>query len=325
MRCVRSLPAGRVRAVVLAIGLAVTSGGAAADEPWVGNTSGPFFTGTADVEPDGSWYYEPFLFNSIAAHSFQSDALQKLAVGLPHDVELDLFAPILYNQGKAPDGAAISHFDIGDLTLQAKKQILKDADPYSLLATPSIALVGDLILPTGQYGGLSPALYGTDQGGNGTYDVALGFDLRKQAAPFQVYAQFADYVILPSDVHGPYTFNNGLTELPVGSSLRMTDGNLLYYAAAVEHVLDPDRGLGYLLEIYGETQGSGNLLFGHANAPAWSALWIAPEFEINWPTRQDFTISWGAGVALPVSQYNYPRTLIPMATATFYFNSGGSR
>ena len=29
------------------------------DAPWVSNTSGPFFTGTADAEPAGSYYLEP--------------------------------------------------------------------------------------------------------------------------------------------------------------------------------------------------------------------------------------------------------------------------
>ncbi len=299
--------------------LCVRSAGAE-QQPWVGNTSGPFFTGTADVEPYGSWYYEPFVFDSIQHNSSQINVLQKLSVGLPFDMEFDLFVPTLYAQGRTTN-----HFGLGDVGLQLKKQLLKDADPYHFLAMPSVAVLGNVTLPTGQYQSLSPALDGTDQGGNGTYDLDLSVEMRKQAAPFQFYLQFADYLFHPSNVHGPYTFNNGLKQIPLGSSLHMVDGNLLYYAAAFEHVLDSETGFGYLIEGYGETQGHTNLVFGTANAPAWSALWLAPEVEITWPNRTNFSIAWGAGVAVPVMRHNYPRSVIPMATATFYFNSGGSR
>ena len=316
------------RCLVVAVVLsgALASGPVAAEEGgWGGNTSGPFFTGTADVEPWGSWYYEPFAFDSIG-HSFNAlDNLQKIAVGLPLDTEFDIFAPLVYTQAKNPTGGAVEHFNVGDIALQLKHQLLRDADPYHLLAMPSVSVLANATFPTGQYQNLSPALDGTDQGGNGTYDLDFGVELRKQAAPFQFYLQLADYVILPSSIRGPYTFNNGLTQLPLGSSIRMVDGNLFYYSAAFEHVLDPATGFGYLLEAYGEAQGSGNLVYGPANAPAWSAFWLAPELEVTWPRRANLTVTWGAGVALPVAQSNYPRTVIPMATVTFYFNSGGSR
>ena len=295
------------------------------DGGWGGNTSGPFFTGTADVEPKGSWYYEPFVFDSIGHSSFDLDNLQKFAVGLPLNTEFDLYAPLPYSQGKSATTGPVDHFGLGDVALQLKHQLLKDADPYHFLAMPSVSVLGNVTFPTGQYQNLSPSFDGTDQGGNGTYDLDLSVELRKQAAPFQFYVQLADYLIMPSNIRGPYTFNDGLRQLPLGSSLRMVDGNLFYYAAAFEHVLDPSNGFGYLVEAYGETQGKGNLIYGPANAPAWSAFWLAPELEITWPSSSRFTITWGAGVALPVVQNNYPRTFIPMATVTFYFNSGGAR
>ena len=37
--------------------------------PWGPNTSGPFFTGTAEVEPIGSWYLEPFAYDYITPGS----------------------------------------------------------------------------------------------------------------------------------------------------------------------------------------------------------------------------------------------------------------
>ena len=297
---------------------------AAEDQPWVGNTSGPFFTGTADAEPLGSWYYEPFLFDSVGSPSYQINALQKFSVGLPLDMEFDLSVPVIYNRGETPASVPVDHFGVGDIALQLKKQLTRDCSAYDFLATPSLAVIAGATIPTGNYQNLSPGIDGTDQSGNGTYDLDVGIEVRKQAAPFQFYLEVADYLIFPANVSAPYSFNNG-TPLPPGSSLHMVDGNLFYYAAAIEHVLDPEIGFGYLIEIYGETQNSSNLVYGSANAPEWSALWLAPELEVTWPNRNDFSITWGVGVAIPVAQSNYPSTFIPMATATFYFNSGGAR
>jgi hypothetical protein len=294
------------------------------EKPWVGNTSGPFFTGTADAEPLGSWYYEPFVFDSINNSSYQINTLQKFSVGLPLDMEFDLSVPTIYNEGQNSKDVPVDFFGPGDIAVQLKKQISKECDSYNFLSTPSVALVAGATLPTGNYQNLSPGSDGVDQSGNGTYDLDLGVEVHKQAAPFQFYLELVDYLIFPADVRAPYAFNNG-SQLTAGSSLHMVDGNLFYYAAALEYVVDPKIGFGYLLEIYGETQGSGNLVYGSANAPAWSSFWVAPEVEVTWPDKGNFCITWGAGVAIPVAQSNYPRTFIPMATATFYFNSGGFR
>lgn len=297
-----------------------------ADESgWVGNTSGPFFTGTADAEPLGSWYYEPFSFNEVGQPLFQSNNVQKLAIGLGHGSEFDVIAPFLYNEASGPGGKSASHFGLGDASLEFKHQFLKDADPYHLWAQPSLAAAFFLTVPTGNYQNLKPALLGTDQLGNGTYAEQANLLLRKGVKPFQLYLQLGDVIGNPTDLRGPYTFNNGFTQLPAGSALHLVDGNLLYLAGTFEHVLDPEDGLGYLVEVYGQWQNRQNLVFGHATAPAWSSLWVAPEVEVNWPSEPKLTISWGAGVALPVAQYRYPRTFIPMITATLYFNEGGAR
>ena len=46
----------------------------------------------------------------------------------------------------------------------------------------------------------------------------------------------------------------------------------------------------------------------------------APEVEATWPHNKTFSATWGAGVALPVYQSDYPRTITPMGTVTLYFN-----
>ena len=314
----------RATMFAVAIMLLCAQPATAEEQSWVGNTSGPFFTGTADAEPLGSWYYEPFVFDSMGNSSYQINALQKFSIGLPADMEFDLSVPLIYNQGKTPEDVPVDYFGLGDIAVQLKKQLTKDCSPYNLLATPSVAVVAGATIPTGNYQNLSPGMDGTDQSGNGTYDFDLGIELRKQAAPFQFYLELVDYLIFPADVMAPYVFNNG-SQLPAGGSLHMVDGNLFYYAAALEYVVDPEIGFGYLIEVYGETQNHRNIVYGTANAPEWSALWLAPEVEVTWPNQANFSITWGAGVAIPVAQSNYPSTFIPMATATFYFNSGGSR
>ena len=41
---------------------------------------------------------------------------------------------------------------------------------------------------------------------------------------------------------------------------------------------------------------------------------------MTWPHDKAFSVTWGAGVALPVYQSDYPVTVTPMGTVTFYFN-----
>ncbi len=326
MKFFASMPRSFAAALTVAatITLLWTHVAACQDQSWVGNTSGPFFTGTADAEPFGSWYYEPFVFDSINNSSYQINTLQKFAVGLSHDMEFDLSVPVIYNEGQNSQNVPVDYFGLGDIAVQLKTQISKECDDYNFLSTPSVAVIAGATVPTGNYQNLSPGLDGIDQSGNGTYDLDVGIEVHKLADPFEFYLELADYLIFPADVRAPYAFNNGSQLLP-GTSLDMVDGNLFYYAAALEYVVDPKIGFGYLLEIYGETQNHDNLVYGAANAPSWSAFWVAPEVEVTWPDRGDFTITWGAGVAIPVAQSNYPRTIIPMVTATFYFNSGGSR
>jgi hypothetical protein len=295
--------------------------------PWGPNTSGPFFTGTAEVEPIGSWYLEPiFVYDFLTAGSSSLYNPVRLAIGLGHNLELDTYIPLIQNQESpplTPQGTSSSHFGAGNTHFEIKWQLFSDADVYQPLARPAIALDFNFWIPSGQYQNLNPQDYGADQLGNGTYNEAIQLLLRKHVKPFIFYFQLGDIVENPSTVGAGYTFNNGLTPAPVTAAapnFHMVDGNLLYYAAAFEHVINTEWGAGYLLEIYGESQSGQNLFFGVANAPPWSFLWAAPEIEVTWPHGKKFSATWGAGVALPVYQSNYPSTVTPMGTVSFYFN-----
>jgi hypothetical protein len=156
-----------------------------------------------------------------------------------------------------------------------------------------------------------------DQTGDGTYNEGLYVIVRKHFKPFMFYLQVGDIIENPTDVGPGFTFNNGLSV--TSSSQSVLNGNLLYYAGALEHVLNDKWGAGYVLEFFGESQ-SGQSLFGAANAPAWSFFWIDPAIEFSWPNEGAVTVTWGAGIALPVYQSNYPQTFTPLGTVTIYYN-----
>ena len=291
--------------------------------PWGPNTSGPFFTGTAEVEPIGSWYLEPvFAYDFLSAGSSSLYNPMRLSIGLGHNLEFDTFIPLIQNSESpplTPARTSASHFGAGNTHFEIKWELTSDANVYLPLAMPAIALTFDFWVPSGQYQNLNPQNYGADQLRNGTYNEGVMFLLRKHVKPFMIYLQVGDIIENPSTVGVGYTFNNGIASnsLP---NFHMVDGNLLYYAGAFEHVIDTEWGAGYLLEFYGESQSGQNLFFGVANAPPFSFLWWAPEVEVTWPHNPKFSATWGAGVALPVYQSNYPRTVTPMGTVTLYFN-----
>lgn len=289
---------------------------------WGPNTSGPFFTGTAEVEPVGSFFYEPYWYDysdpglGISTLSMA----QRLSIGLTAHWEFDISIPVVTSSAatpSAPAGQQTSNTGIGDTLVWVKRQLTDDADPYTFLARPAMTLEGQITIPSGRYLSLNPTLYGTDQTGQGSYNEALYFILRKHFKPFMFYLQVGDIVLDPTDVGAGYAFDN---EATTTGPTHVVNGNLLYYAGAVEHVVNTTWGAGYLFELFGETQAGQSLLFGAASAPPWSFLWGAPEIELTWPYEGSVTVTWGAGVGLPLYEANYPVTYTPMGTITVYYN-----
>ncbi len=293
---------------------------------WGPATSGPEYTGTAEVEPPGSWYFEPWFYGNheLGLGTWTMAMPERWAIGLGHNLEFDFYPNFILNTAAPPTtpaGRSTSRFGAGNQHFEFKYQLLSDADTHRLLALPALSLKTITWVPTGNYQNLSPSAYNTDQFGNGTWNQGLGLLAHKRFEPFELYGEVDDIVELPTQVHGGYTFNNGLTVVPFGQSLRMVDGNLLYYAAAFEHVISSRWGFGYVLEVAGQSQSGYNLFFGRASAPAWSYLWLVPTLELTWPNTDTFQTTWGAGVALPAYQWDFPRTIVAIFTVTFYFNS----
>jgi hypothetical protein len=290
---------------------------------WGPTTSGPFYTGTAEVEPMGSWYLEPYLFDSSHGGSSSKEFNQKMAIGMGHNLEFDIQTPMILNTAKSPTtpmGKTVSQFGTGDTHMNFKYELTKDADTCKFLAQPAMTLTFDFIIPSGNASGLRASRYGVDQFGNGTYQEGLSLLIRKRARPFMFYGQFGDLIGDPTTVSKGYVFNNGIGSVQSGRHVRMVDGNLLYYSAALEYVLNTRHGIGLLAELDGQSQSGHSLFFGKATAPSYSYLSAAPEVEFTWPARKNLAITWGAGVNLPVERGDYPRTVTPMFTVSFNFN-----
>jgi hypothetical protein len=316
--------------LVLAIAL-LSLGRLSAQSPsdrWVDNTSGPFYTGTADVEPGGSYYIEPYVTNYRSKDTRNLYLPMKFAYGAAHKTEFDLFVPFTNNsshelQGSASNGS--STFGYADTQVQVKRQLVKEADRYRLWRMPSLGLSFALNLPTGKYANLDPNLHGADQRGNGTWNEQINFLLRKEFKPFELYLEASEVVENPVRIVGPYQFNNGINSLPAGSPLHMVDGNLLSSAGTLEHVLAPRHGFGYMVEYTYQHQSARSLFFGPATAPSFYNFNLIPELEVTWPNGKSFPVTWAVGNAFTVARNNFPHQLTPMFTITFYGNIHGGR
>ena len=295
---------------------------------WVDNTSGPFFTGTADVEPRGSYYFEPYVANYRTKGTHNLYMPMKFAYGVGHRTELDVYAPFTNNFSRNSQGIAgnsATAFGYADTQAQVKWQFVKENDRYHFWALPSMGLSFVLNVPTGKHANLNPHLYGADQRSNGTWNEQLNFLLRKEFKPFELYLEGSEEVEDPAHIVGPYQFNNGVSSVPAGTSLHMVDGNLLSSAGALEHVLAPKHGFGYLVEYTYQHQSARSLFFGKATAPSFYDLNMIPEIEVTWPKRKLFPLTWAVGNAFTVVRNNFPRQVTPMFTVSFYGNIHGER
>ncbi|MHB8369635.1 MAG: hypothetical protein ACYDBP_08085 [Leptospirales bacterium] len=290
---------------------------------WGPNTSGPMFTGTAEVEPVGSFFYEPYWFNYLTPGLGSSSLAmtQRLSIGLIKNWEFDIAIPFVSNQATAPTapaGSTLNTFGMGDTLVWVKKQLTSDVDPFHLFARPALTLELQFTLPTGHFLNLNPQLYGEDQTGDGSYNEGLYLIMRKHFKPFMLYMQLGDIIENPTQVGAGFTFNNGIQMTPAPQTV--VNGNLLWFSGALEHVLSDKWGAGYVLEFFGESQTGQSLLFGPASAPPWSFLWVDPGIELTWPDTDRVSVTWGLAMGFPVYQSNYPSTYTPMGTITVYYN-----
>jgi hypothetical protein len=316
-------PLGRLLALLI-FALAIAARAQVSDpaQRWVDNTSGPMYTGTADVMPGGSFYIEPYYFNYRKLGGSNTSVPWKFAYGLGHKVEVDAYISLDYSGATPANTGAI---EFGDTILQGKFELHKETDRYRFWRAPTVGLSVDINVPTGHLASARPNNAGGTQTTNNTWNEQFNVLLRKQFKPFEYYLEATEIIQNPVNVVGPYDFNNNLSSIPVGQHFHVVDGNVLAAAATLEHVLIPRRGFGYLIEMNSERQSGHSLVFGRATAPRFSYLDLSPELEITWPAKGKFPITWGGGVTFTTFRSDYQRQLIPMFTVTLNGNLHGGR
>ena len=302
--------------------------------PWGPLTSGPFFTGNANTVPVGSFFIrsawsDNLMFGQGLNLSSMSGE-SRIDVGLMKNLEMDLVVPVGINSQNSAgtNNQRITRWGVGDTVIFFRYNFLLENDVYSLWHRPSLTIEPQFVLPTGKYTELSPTANGLDQMGNGTVNEGLYLIAKKSAKPFRLFFMAGDVVQNPTTVGANYASNNvTFTPIPCTASgqchsgrFNMVDGNLIDYSLALEDVLNDNYGLGYVLELVGQTQTGSSLVFGNATVPSWSYLWVAPSIEAKYPNTGRMVITWSLGVALPVYQSNIPQMYTPFGMATVWYN-----
>lgn len=302
--------------------------------PWGPLTSGPFFTGNANTVPVGSFFVrsawsDNLMFGQGLNLSSMSGE-SRIDVGLMKNLEMDLVVPVGINSqdSAGTNNQRITRWGVGDTVIFFRYNFLLEHDVYSLWHRPSLTIEPQIVLPTGKYTELSPTANGLDQMGNGTTNEGLYLIAKKSAKPFRLYFMAGDIVQNPATVGANYASNNvTFTPIPCTASgqcqlgrFNMVDGNLVDYSLAVEQILNDNYGLGYVLEVVGQTQTGSSLVFGNATVPSWSYLWVAPSFEVKYPSTGKMAVTWSVGVALPLYQSNIPQMYTPFGMATVWYN-----
>ncbi len=288
----------------------------AACAAWNPQSNGPFFTGTAEVNPPGSGFVEPYVYDQRSPGGETVSMPQRINLGLVPRWDFSLSVPLVYKTASTP-GGDVEHFGAGDALLWFKRQILDDADTSRFWAKPGLSLESVFTLPSGRYRDLDTSLAGTDQTGNGAFAEGLSAVMRKRFKPFQLYLQATETVTNPTSAGPGFAFPNGAV---LTTSDRVVDGNLLTVSGALEWLIDESNGFGGLLEFYAQDQAGYSLFWRGVDAPSWSAAWLAPELEFGGVSNKNIVVSYGAGCLIPLYWSDSPRTWGPMATAQINFN-----
>ena len=235
------------------------------DNRWGPATSGPFYTGTAEAEPLGSDFVEPWVYDQQRPNQHMTSLFmpQRLDLGVGQGWDFSISIPLVENQLPGTNASGV-----GDTTIWFKREIFEDADTYHFWARPAVSLEALFVLPTGQYQNLNASLNGADQTGSGTFDESVQLVMRKRFKPFSLYAQVGDYVENPTSVETGFGFNNGIQSAL--HPMQVVNGNLLNYSLCLEQVFNDQWGLGYILEVSGQSQSGQSLFYGSADAPSGS-------------------------------------------------------
>lgn len=164
-----------VRAIVLATAVASASSAHAAgerqslDDAW---WTGPMLAAGAGALPKGRTLVEPYLFDVRSKGGDTLGSLTYVLYGLADKTTVGVIPTFYVNR---PDGAPNGSLQIGDLTLQAQRQ-MSEFKPGGWIPTSSIVV--QQVLPTGKFDRLDRVADGV---GGGAYATSLGYNMQTYA------------------------------------------------------------------------------------------------------------------------------------------------
>ncbi len=275
---------------------------------WDPTTSGPFYTGTAETVPPGSFFVETYWFDQYqSALGTRTETFPfRFDIGLLDGIDVSGLIPYEYTLQESKIGWVHGE-GIGDAQFWVKKELVKASDRWPALSTELI-----LKLPSGNASNFKSDLFGADQTGFGTTDVGVSLLARKRFEPFEIYGQVTYTVASEAAVSPGYVTSNGVALTQGGE---IAPGDTITYSAAFEHVLNEANSLGYLVEIYGMYSRGLNMFRGPTDNK-WSFLDWAPEIEVN----SSKNVSWGTGFTMPIYESNYPSAVTAMLTVTYSYS-----
>jgi hypothetical protein len=276
---------------------------------WNPQSSGPFFTGTADTTPPGSFFAEAYAYYGVQPNSNSLSIPMRFDQGIVPSVEFNVSVPYQHTWVKGPNGLSGSGGGVGDSQIFFKFRILEEK-----AVRPSLAIETTLTLPSGNATNLDPTKNGADQTGQGSLAETLTLLARKKLQPFKIYGQLSYTRAATVQMQPGYSLTN-LNSLAPGQTV--VPGDNLYLSLAFEHILNDSSCFGYLFELYGNHVFQTNLLSGNASTMSWTQVSVAPELEIN----SSDSIQWAAGMTFPFASVNGPpRNMTYMLTVTWQYD-----
>lgn len=294
---------------------------------WNPVSAGPMFTAGIDVPAKGKLVFHPYLFGQIAHQQVgnqlggsKSDApvhlngwiwLALTSYGLTDSVEATLAVTWVdwwTTQQNANASQRHNAQSLGDTTLLFRHRVIvQDSDSWR----PTVTLFHSLYTPTGRWTGISgfpggiPPLKRIPQTRGGDLTVTEGIMLRKNLRPFRIMATAY--------------YSYGAPWNPQGHTLY--GGDLINWRVMIEHLLNEERGFGYIIEVVG-LNGLPFRLDGHkTNVPApgqtsaqtFSTIAIGPTLEYR--LGKDYLIA--GGVLFTAVAQNYFDAIYPNFTMSY--------
>ncbi|BCA55651.1 hypothetical protein W02_27910 [Nitrospira sp. KM1] len=297
-------------------------------QSWNPPTHGTSFTSSADVSRKGQWFVRLYVQGQIGTGNFEHnttskatatpfspDAVMPVAIlyyGLSQHVLTGLSVSGIYwhSDNTDPDGRT-SALGIGTASLIMKyRPIVQNPDSWR----PSISLYSKVSLPVNRWagtpeipGGFTP-LSRVPSSRFGSTAISEGLLFRKNLQPFRVSGNVF------------YTYNAPGSGSVPGETVY--GGDLITTHLALEHVVNEQNGLGYLVELT-TLQQLGTRLDGHPVNSSTKTFWllgVQPGLEYTFSRYESGAKLVGAiGVMFTIAGDNDMRAIYPNISFKYFF------